>query len=40
MKEPKNPEVLIDNALVEKAPNYNGALATLVTVFFLSLIHI
>ncbi|MEJ6681775.1 MAG: MFS transporter [Flavobacteriales bacterium] len=34
MKESKNSENLLDDVLVDKTPNYNGALATLVTVFF------
>ena len=34
MIESKNSENLLDDVLVDKTPNYNGALATLVTVFF------
>ena len=34
MIESKNSENLLDDLLVDKTPNYNGALATLVTVFF------
>ena len=34
MIESKNSENLLDDVLADKTPNYNGALATLVTVFF------
>ena len=34
MIESKNSENLLDDVMVDKTPNYNGALATLVTVFF------